>query len=301
MKFINWILFIALSVIWGSSFILMKEGMKVLSPYQVAALRIASAGIVLLPFIIKAWKQIPRNKVVAVILSGLIGNFIPAFLFCVAEIKVDSSIAGILNALTPLFTIIVGFMFFNMQSSPRKIIGVIIGFIGLILLFTGGGKIDFKNISYSLLILVATVLYGININFVGKHLKEIGSLNIVSVALGILIIPCLLILFFTGYFKFQFTQTAFLLSTSAGCLLGIMGTAVATILYYRLLKTAGALFATMVTYAIPVVAVLLGLLINEKITVQIVVSLLIIILGVYIVNTTANKNPFSLKRKRDVE
>jgi len=185
-----------------------------------------------------------------------------------------------------------------MQSSPQKITGVIIGFIGLILLFTGGGKIDFKNISYSLLILVATLLYGININFVGKHLKEIGSLNIASVALGLLIIPCLIILYYSGYFQFSFTQKNFLISTAASCLLGVMGTALATILYYRLLKTAGALFATMVTYAIPVVAVLLGLLRNEKVTAQIMLSLIIIVIGVYIVNA-ANKNPFSLKKKRD--
>jgi len=120
MKLINWILFIALSVIWGSSFILMKEGMNVLSPYQVAALRIASAGIVLLPFVVKAWKQIPKNKIVAVLLSGLVGNFIPAFLFCIAEVRVDSSIAGILNALTPLFTIIVGFFFLICNPALKK-------------------------------------------------------------------------------------------------------------------------------------------------------------------------------------
>jgi drug/metabolite transporter (DMT)-like permease len=300
MKLINWVLFIALSVIWGSSFILMKEGMNVLTPYQVAALRIGSAGLVLLPFIIKAWKQIPKNKVVAVLLSGVVGNFIPAFLFCIAEVRVDSAIAGILTALTPLFTIIIGVLFFNVQAGSQKIVGVVIGFMGLILLFAGDEKIDFKNIAYSLLILIATILYGININFVGKHLKEIGSLNIASVALGLLIIPCVAILFYTGYFHFQFTQKNFLLSTSASCLLGVIGTAVATILYYQLLKKAGALFATMVTYAIPIVAVLLGLLRNEKITAQIILSLLIIIAGVYVVNT-ASKNLFSFKKKTGIK
>ncbi|MBS1627955.1 MAG: DMT family transporter [Bacteroidetes bacterium] len=297
MKFIKWILFIVLSVIWGSSFILMKEGMNVLSPYQVAALRIFSAGLVLLPFFIKAWKQIPKNKIAIVLLSGLVGNFIPAFLFCLAETKIDSSIAGILNALTPLFTIIIGMLFFNIYANTKKIIGVFIGFIGLILLFTGGDKIDFSNISYSLLILLATLMYGINVNMVGKYLQEIGSLNIATVAFGLLVIPSLIILFYTGYFQFQFTHKGFLLSTGASCLLGIMGTAIATVLFYRLLKTAGALFASMVTYGIPIVAVLLGLLRNEKVTVQILVSLFVILLGVYIVNI-ANKNPSLFKNKK---
>ncbi|MBS1590889.1 MAG: DMT family transporter [Bacteroidetes bacterium] len=297
MTFIKWILFLVLSAIWGSSFILMKEGMNVLSPYQVAALRIFSAGFVLLPFFIKAWEQIPKNKIVIVLLSGLVGNFIPAFLFCLAETKIDSSIAGILNALTPLFTIIIGMLFFNIHANAKKIVGVFIGFVGLILLFTGGGKIDFSNISYSLLILLATLMYGINVNMVGKHLQEIGSLNIATVAFGLLVIPSLIILFYTGYFKFQFTHKDFLLSTGASCLLGVMGTAIATVLFYRLLKKAGTLFASMVTYGIPIVAVLLGLLRNEKITLQIIVSLFVILLGVYIVNA-ANKNPSLFKKQK---
>ena len=146
-KIFNWGLFILLSFIWGSSFMLMKEGMQVLTPYQVAALRILSAGVVLIPFTYQAIKQVPKEKLGLVALSGLLGSFFPAFLFCIAETKIDSSLAGILNALTPLFTIVVGILFFQLKAERKKIIGIVIGFIGLILLFTGSGHVDFKNVS----------------------------------------------------------------------------------------------------------------------------------------------------------
>ena len=130
-KWTNWLVFALLSIVWGSSFILMKEGLKAFTPYQVASLRMLSAGVILLPFAYRALKQIPTNKMGLIILSGILGNFIPAYLFCIAETQIDSSLAGILNSLTPMFTIIVGVLFFKTQTSFVKIIGMIIGFIGL--------------------------------------------------------------------------------------------------------------------------------------------------------------------------
>lgn len=290
-KLINWILFVLLAFIWGSSFILMKEGLKTLSPYQVAALRILSAGIVLMPFAFKAIKQIPKDKVGLVILSGFLGSFFPAFLFCLAETKIDSSLAGILNALTPLFTIIVGIIFFELDAGRKKILGVMIGFAGLILLFTANGTIGFKNISYSGMVLIATIFYSVNVNIVGRYMQGIGSLNIATLAFVFLIVPCVIILCFTGYFSLSLGKTDILLSTAASAVLGVMGTAVASILFYMLIKRAGALFSTMVTYGIPFIAVLWGLLLDEKITVLQVISLTVILAGVYLANT--NKNPFT--------
>ncbi|MCA6489171.1 MAG: DMT family transporter, partial [Chitinophagaceae bacterium] len=110
-NWISWLLFIVLCLIWGSSFYLMKVGMDQLSAYQVASLRMLTAGLVLVPFARKAWQSIPRNRVMLVMGSGLLGSFFPAYLFCLAETKIDSAIAGILNALTPLFTLLVGIFF----------------------------------------------------------------------------------------------------------------------------------------------------------------------------------------------
>ena len=292
MKIINWVLFLSLCLIWGSSFILMKEGMLVLTPYQVAAIRIFSAGIVLLPFASKALRQVPKDKLLIVIVSGLLGSFFPAFLFCIAETKIDSSLAGILNALTPLFTIVIGIFFFALKAGQQKITGVVVGFIGLLLLFTSNGHLETKNFGYTFLVLVATLMYGINVNLIGRYTKDIGSFNIATIAFSFLTIPCIIILFFTGFFKLNLGGAGVLWSTLASAVLGIMGTAVASIMFYMLLKRAGALFASMVTYGIPVVAVAWGVFYGEKIAIMQVMSMLIILLGVYLAN--ASKNPVAV-------
>jgi drug/metabolite transporter (DMT)-like permease len=283
-KLINWSLFTILSLIWGSSFILMKEGMKTLTPYHVASLRILSAGVVLIPFARKALLQVPKEKMLLVILSGLLGSFFPAYLFCIAETRIDSSLAGIMNALTPLFTIIIGIAFFQLQAGRRKIIGVLVGFIGLCLLIAPKGDFRFEDFSYSLLVLLATVFYGINVNMVGRHMQGVGSLNIASLAFVFLIIPTLIILYITGYFALPLLQTALIISTLASVVLGVFGTAIASILFYMLVKRAGTLFASMVTYGIPFIAVLWGLWGGETITLLQVGCLGIILVGVYLVN-----------------
>src|SRR5580765_3856195 len=161
-RLLNWLLFLALSFIWGSSFILMKEGMVALTPYQVAAIRMLTAGIILFPIAMKRRKQFPSN-IGLIILSGLLGSFFPAFLFCIAETKVDSALAGILNALTPICVIIVGSLIFQQKNSRNQIAGVLIGFAGLVILLLSNGKIDFTYISYALLLVLATLSYGFNV------------------------------------------------------------------------------------------------------------------------------------------
>lgn len=273
-----------MAIIWGSSFLLMKVGMQILSPYQVASLRILSAGIVLLPFALKAIKQIPKNKMVIVILSGLLGSFFPAYLFCIAETKIDSSLAGILNALTPFFVILVGIAFFDLKTNAQKMIGVLIGFIGLCLLVYTDRNISFQNFEYSLLILLATFLYGINVNMVGRHLHGIGSMNIASLAFVFLIIPCLIILYLTGYFTLPFNSQTVIYSSLASFILGAFGTALASIIFYIMVKRAGAIFASMVAYGIPFIAVLWGIWYGEQVTLIQVGCLGIILSGVYLVN-----------------
>lgn len=275
-------LFVLLSIIWGSSFILMKEGMKMLTPYQVASLRILSAGLVLLPFSLVHLKNIPKKSLPLLLLSGLIGTFFPAYLFCIAETTVDSAIAGILNALTPLFTLLTGVLFFNSQMPWKKWIGVIIGLIGLILLIVlGKNSFELTNIQFAGLIVLATLLYGINLNIVSRYLNHIPSLTVVSVTLAMLIIPALLILIGTHFFSSSINQT-FIKATGASIVLGIMGTAVATLLFYKLIQKAGAVFASMVTYGIPFVAVAWGITAGETISIFQVGCLFVILIGVWL-------------------
>ena len=283
-KLINVAIFCILSIIWGSSFVLMKEGLTALSAYQVASLRMLFSGLVLLPFAISAFKKIPKEKMGIVFLSGFLGNFIPAYLFCIAETNIDSSLAGILNSLTPLFTILVGLSFFKTTINRQKMIGVVIGFIGLCLLFAAGKNISFQNLGFASLVLVATFFYGLNVNVVGKFLKNIRAIDIVSVAFAFLIIPSTIILYLTGYFSMSFTNPHFQQATMASIVLGVVGTSIASILFYMLIKRSTIIFASMVTYGIPIIAVAWGIYFGESISILQVGSLLIILAGVYIVN-----------------
>lgn len=280
-----WVLFILLCIIWGSSFVLMKIGMETLSPYQVASIRIASAGIVLLPFSVKAFKQTSFKQVPLILLSGLLGSFFPAYLYCMAETHIDSSAAAIFNSLTPLFSIIVGIVFFKMRTGLQKIMGALLGFIGMVLLpFSAGNAVDFSHISYSSLVILATICYAVNVNLVSKYLKDVLPLSIAAIAFGVLLMPSLIILTATGFFTLPLLQEGYLKSVGAATVLGIAGTAIASVLFYRVVKLAGVIFASLVTYGIPVIAVILGVLYGEKITLAEGGCLAIILLGVYIAN-----------------
>lgn len=281
-RLLNWSIFAALSFIWGSSFILMKEGMTALSAYQVASIRMASAGIILLPVALKQMKQLPKNKMGYAVLSGILGSFFPAFLFCIAETRIDSALAGILNALTPISVISIGILFYKARVTRMQFAGVLIGFMGLCLLFLYRGNIDLTYISYAGLVLLATVSYGLNVNMVNRHLHDVPSMHIATFAFVSLLLPSLIILGVTGYFSLPLGSSEVLWATGASAVLGIFGTAVATVLFYVMLKNAGTVFSSMVTYGIPFVAIFWGALYGETITLMQIACLGIILVGVYV-------------------
>ena len=279
---INWILFIVLSLIWGSSFILMKLGLQQLSSYQVAALRIVSSGAILLPITVKYIRRIPAKKLLLVFLSGTLGSLLPAFLFCLAEEKIDSALAGTLNALTPVFVIITGVIFFNAKIASNKIIGILIALTGCILLLFSKSLLQTNpHFSSLLLVILATILYGFNVNMVSKNLLHIPSLQIAAVALSLNALPALMVLILTGYFSMPLYSSAILTATGASILLGLMGTAIATIIFYVLVKRAGIIFATMITYGIPFVAIAWGIFYGEIFGWRQFFCLIIILAGVY--------------------
>jgi drug/metabolite transporter (DMT)-like permease len=281
-----------LSIIWGSSFVLMKEGLVSLSAYQVASLRIVSSGIVLLPSAIKYFSIIPKDKLLVIFMSGVLGSLFPAYLFCIAEEGIDSALAGTLNSLTPIFVIITGALFFKSTPTKNKVWGIIISFTGsILLLFSKGHMQESQNLVYISFVVLATIFYGFNVNMVHRNLKDIGSLQIAAVALTLNAIPALLVLIFTGYFKLDLTSKPVLLSTAAAAVLGIFGTAVASVIFYMLVKRAGAVFASMVTYGIPVVAILWGIVYHEQVSWKQVACLAIILFGVYFANRTIKTKP----------
>jgi drug/metabolite transporter (DMT)-like permease len=291
-KLFNWLLFFILCVVWGSSFILMKEGLKELSAYEVAAMRMFSGGVVLLPFAMGSFKRMQKKDLGLLILSGMLGSFIPAILFCVAETKIDSALAGMLNALTPLFVITIGVLFFKSGIIWKKFVGVLVGFAGMLLLFLAQKK-DSGNSDVFLasLIVLATLCYGLNVNLTNRFLKHVPSLDIAAIAFVSLLIPSAAVLFIAGFADHNFMEVAVLRAVSASAVLGIFGTAVATILFYMLMKRAGPLFSSTVTYGIPFVAIGWGLLAGETIGQMEIVGLIIILSGVYITNTNKKGMP----------
>lgn len=284
---INWSLFVALSLIWGSSFILMKEGLRALTAYQVAALRIGSAGIVVVPLAVRYIRDIPVGKIGYILLSGLLGSFLPAFLYCIAETKIDSSLAAFLNALTPISTIIIGAVFFKSKLRLQKAIGVLLGLFGMAVLLWGNGSVNLGNLPFSALVLIATICYSLNANIVNRYLKDVGSVKIAAVAFSLLMVPSLLILLVSGFFNLSLSDSVVLRATGAGVLLGVAGTAFASIIFYKLLKRAGIIFSSLVTYGIPFVALMWGIIAGEHITLVQTGGLAIILFAVYITNRSS--------------
>jgi drug/metabolite transporter (DMT)-like permease len=159
-----------------------------------------------------------------------------------------------------------------------------IGFVGLSFLLAAGKNMSFQNLSYASLVLLATLFYGINVNIVGRHMQQLGAINVASIAFAFLIIPSILVLYFTGYFNNDFSSPIVLKSLIASSVLGVIGTSIATILFYYLVKQSGMLFGSMVTYGIPVVAVAWGILDGENLSLLQIAFLGLILLGVWIVN-----------------
>ncbi|MET0637228.1 MAG: DMT family transporter [Chitinophagaceae bacterium] len=283
-KYASWLTFILLCLIWGSSFILMKVSSEGLTAPQIAAVRIFSAGIVFVPFAFYYFRKIPRNKLGYVILTGVFGNLIPAFLFALAITKIDSSLTGILNSLTPVCVVVIGAMFFSFRIPMQKVIGVLVGFAGLCLLTFTREDVDFENLGYSLLVLLATLSYGLNVNIVGKYLKGVNPIHGASVSLAFMVIPAGLVLLFQGFTDLDFADPVIQWSVVNAVLLGIAASSIATTLFYFLVQRSGGLFASLVTYGVPFVALAWGIYFGEAITFLEIISLGIILLGVYLAN-----------------
>ncbi len=285
-KLLDWIIFIVLSLVWGSSFILMKIGLEnQLTPVDIAGVRMLAAGLVLLPVAIRAAKKIPGKKMPVIFISGVLGNLLPAFLFCYAEQGMDSSLAGMLNSLTPIFVIVTGALFFNQRTPVNKIIGICIAFAGSVLLLLSKGQPQQHNdILYPLLIILATIMYGINVNLVSKYLSQLPALQVAALALALNALPAAVVLGLNGFYRITPTP-AFIKGVSAAAVLGLGGTAMATILFYMLVKRAGRIFASMVTYGIPFVAIGWGICFRENFSWAQAGCLMVILAGVYWANT----------------
>ncbi|MCW3160740.1 DMT family transporter [Chryseobacterium oryctis] len=293
----KWILLIVLSIIWGSSFILIKKSLNHFNPYQVGALRVLIAGIILMPIAISKYKLFPKRYLKWLILAALTGNFIPMFLFPIAETKVSSSIAGIINSMMPIFVIIVGSLLWKFETTKRQITGTLISFTGVCLLAFGGNSEEgsFKLIPI-LLLLLATLCYAVSTTTVKSKLMEISSTVLSAFVFSfVLFLPSIIALLSTGFFStFRFDKNN-LTGLMFVSLLSIFGTGLAMMMNYRLLKVSSPLFASTVTLLMPIVAIIWGILDGEKLSILQFVGTGIIIAGLIFLR----KKP-TLKKNKNI-
>ena len=281
-KQLKWFFLIVLALIWGSSFILIKRGLVSLSPYQLGSLRIIFAAIFLLAIGFNSLKAIKQHHWKFIALTALTGTFVPAFLFSVAQTQISSSVSSILNSLTPLNTLILGFLAFGLQFRRSQILGVVIGLFGSALLILDGAmNHPEQNYYYTILIIIASICYATNVNLIKKYLSDLSPLTISTGNFLLMLFPALIILFFTGFFNIM-NIAAVQHSVLFIIVLGVVGTAVANILFFKLIQISSPVFATSVTYLIPVVAFFWGLLDNEMLTPVQFLGAFIILGGVYL-------------------
>lgn len=279
-----WILLLTLAVIWGSSFILIKKGLVVFSAGEVGAIRIATASVFLLPLAIPKLKHLKARQWKLLFITGMLGNFLPAFLFATAQTQLNSSLTGVLNALTPLFVLFIGALFFAQPIRLKSGVGVLVGFAGTVILVLTGSPGHVGDINYyAFYVVLATLCYGLNLNIIKYYFKALSAKEITSISL-LLVGPIAIVYLFSGT---DFTaklsdHDGAWLSFTYVTILGVLGTAIALLLFNRLVKLTTPVFTSSVTYLIPIVAVIWGIMDGEQLFLGHYLGMLAIIIGVFI-------------------
>ncbi len=260
----------------------MKKGLIVFSDTQIAALRMGLAWLVTVPFLIPRFREVKKKEWLILLSVGLTGNGIPAFLFAIAQTKIDSSLAGMLNSLVPILTLTFGLLLFGLKTWFLQVVGLLIGFIGAVMLIVlpqglGGFQPE------AMLVVLASACYALNLNVVRKFLPKMPSM-LITAGSFLWIGPVCLIYLFTTDFTARFNLDYALQSFGAIAILAVVGTSLAVLMFNRLIQEGGALFASMVTYIVPVVAIGWGVLDGESVSVWSVIGVLVILGGVYLVN-----------------
>jgi drug/metabolite transporter (DMT)-like permease len=281
-KQLKWLFLIVLALIWGSSFILIKRGLVGLNPFQLGSLRMIFAATFLLLIGFKSLATIPLGQWKYIALTALFGTFIPAYLFAIAQTQIDSSVSSILNSLTPLNTLVFGILVFGLQFKRSQVFGVIIGLFGSSLLILNGAiHHPEQNYYYAILVLIASICYATNVNLIKKYLSDLTPLSISTGNFSVMLVPALIVLYFSGFFEvIQIEKVQH--SVLFIIVLGVVGTGIANILFFKLIQMSSPVFATSVTYLIPVVAFFWGMLDNEMLTPVQFLGAFIVLIGVYL-------------------
>ena len=281
-KQIKWGYLLLLSLIWGSSFILIKKGLVGLTAFQLGSLRIIFAALFLLVIGFRSLIKIPHHQWRYIALTSLFGTFIPAYLFAIAQTQIDSSISSILNSLTPLNTLLIGVLFFRLDFRRNQIFGVLIGLVGsALLIWNGAVHHPNQNYYYAFLVLIASICYATNVNLIKKYLSDLPPLSITTGNFLVLLFPALAVLYSTDFFAMTYGEEV-QESVLYILILGVLGTGIANIIFFKLIQISSPVFATSVTYLIPVVAFFWGMLDQELLTPVQLFGAFIVLVGVYL-------------------
>ncbi len=283
-KWFQFAILLLLAFIWGSSFILMKIGLKSFDSMQTASLRIGFASLFLLPYSLRFLNKLRRKDVLPLLIAGFVGSFIPAFLFTKAQTRIDSALAGMLISLTPVFTMIVGVILFKVKIRGGQVLGILLGMLGALGLIASGADVSLHNInSYAFFIVLATICYAFNINVVKTYLAHMSGVQITALSF-FFIGPMAIGYFLSTDFMSVGNQPDWALHLGAIALLGILGTALAMLMMNTLIGYTSAVFASSVTYIIPVFAIGWGVLDGEVITMLHLLFMGVVLVGVYLIN-----------------
>jgi drug/metabolite transporter (DMT)-like permease len=268
-NWLKWFILVYLALVWGSSFILMKKGLVAFSNLEVGSFRVLLAAIVLLPFSLKALRYFSRSELIKVAVVGMVGNMIPAYLFATAQVYVPSSLAGMLNSLVPLFTVVIGAIFFSISTNRKQWIGVLIGLVGALTLILGSGK-QINDIPFlpSLMVVLATICYALSVNVIYRFLSKRSSVNVAAIALLLASPIPFFYLGYSGFWLRAFSSEENIIAVGYLSILAVVGTALAVVVFNYLIQKSSAVFSSSVTYLIPVVAMVWGLLDGEAISLQ---------------------------------
>lgn len=286
----KWGTLVILSLIWGSSYILIKKGLTGLTPIQLGSLRVIVTTIIIAPIGYQKIKHIPKQKMKWVALSAFVGSFFPAYLFAFAETEISSSITAVMVSLTPLFTLLISVFVFGEELLKKQVFGVLIGFTGIIVLINNELFSSSFNILYIMFIVLAAFCYAINANVLKYKLSNIPALGIVFMSFLFMFIPAFIILCFSDFPFSDFTSDPLIIESIIYIvILALFGTAIAKVLYIKLLAISTPVFSVSTTYLMPVVAIFWGLLDGEEFKLTQFTGTAIILLGVYLV--TKKKAP----------
>jgi drug/metabolite transporter (DMT)-like permease len=288
----KWVYLFTLAVVWGSSFILIKKGLIAFTPLQLGSLRTVISSLFIFLIGYRSLKTILSGQWKWIVLSGFIGTFLPAFLFAFAETEVDSGVVSILNALVPLNAILIGLAVFKITSTKMQILGVILGFVGASMLIFNSMELNpDQNYLYAGFVVLATVMYAFNVNIIKHYLQEVKPIAIATGNFVAIFIPALLVLIFSDFFTVQtFENEAVYASIGYVSTLAIFGTVMAKIIFNNLIQISSPVFASSVTYLMPLVALLWGLIDGELFGLDQGFASLLILCGIYLANKKAKKN-----------